>query len=335
MNDLSDGPPNVSFLLYESRSGSTMLASLLDRFSGINVIPENNMVSRILLFPEPITSIKIAKKVFDCIYAEPQFQELGVPRSALMNALLSVDGEIAKPDLAALCIREVLRSMGLSPSKHTLIKSACYESMDVISQHWPSTRYLHIVRDGRAVFNSLRKNRSLFRREVMNSNVVAAASSWQRKVFLTTGRSDTLTLRYEDILKNQQPCIASVLDFLEVPIEGRQAIETCEGYAQRIGASQRDLHINVGTDVKPDRSNAWEHEIEPSVRYAYQELARQGLQQWGYAMEPNFCWIDRFTGRIIIARDSARLPFRYARILLSSMRRPGDLRLRIKRRLQR
>ena len=67
---------NYSLILYDSRSGSTFLSSILNQYSGILMLPETRMPYHILLDKNQVyNSNEKLHNLLDSIYKEKQFLE--------------------------------------------------------------------------------------------------------------------------------------------------------------------------------------------------------------------------------------------------------------------
>lgn len=325
----------LAFLLYESRSGSTMLASNLYRVAGINVMPENNFIPRLLLSNPQVDSPESARRSIDLIYQERQFEELDISKTRFYEAFDSVDGKFTTKELCERCIRVVATELNYDPQNLILIKCACYETMKEIGQIWPETRFVHIVRDGRAVFNSLRSNRSIFRDQPMNDNVVSAALSWSRKVKMTKECKTCLTIRYEDYLRNEPKLTADILEFLEIPPDKRFADDSKGEFSERIGESQRDLHKNVGKASVTSRGEAWRAEMPESLIAAYELIAARALASAEYPLDGKFSFVDRAKGLVVAGIHALKLPLRFARVFWAACLSSNDIKFKVARRLRR
>ncbi|GAN31521.1 sulfotransferase [Candidatus Brocadia sinica JPN1] len=81
---------------------------------------------------------------------------------------------------------------------------------------FPDAKFIHIVRDGRDVFDSWRKMNSF------NDNVAAAALDWRYKLFRIEKsfkkipEENKITIRYEDLLENPENTIKSICSVIGI-----------------------------------------------------------------------------------------------------------------------
>ena len=331
----TDTDPRVSFLLYESRSGSTMLASRLHSLAGLNVVPENGFVPRILFSNIDVDSPTKARSMIDVLYREQQFCELDISRDRLYSAFDDVTELISKKRFLTTCLRVIQDELGFDPTKMTLIKSACYESMGDILKVWPDAKFIHIVRDGRAVFNSLRSNSAMYRKQPMNNNVIAAGRSWSRKVLTTPPTDHCHVILYEKFLSDGEKSVSDLLDFLDIAVDERHEDPSKGSYSKRIGASQTRLHVNVGSEAKVVRGIAWQSELSRSAVAAYELVAGEALEKMGYAPFEKLSRIDRLAAYPVFIWHGLMYPVRMMRLLVETLLSSKDLRYRISRKLRR
>ena len=325
----------LAFLLYDSRSGSTLLSSRLHRIAGLNVIAENNLVSKVLFAPPRVNSPESGRQAVDRLFEDRQLSELGVNRQAFYDAFATTSRQLSKQEFLEQCLQVLFVELRLSPGKVTLIKNACYEGLEEILSMWNTTKFIHIVRDGRGVYNSTRLSKSLFRAQAMNDNVVSAARSWSRKVKAVQHHPACLTIRYEDLLDDEARVITKILEHLEIPTQERGLDRSREEFASKIGNSQRDLHQLVGGEIKKSRGNAWQEELERPLALAYEVLAGKTLVDMNYPLSAEARADERLRVYGLIVWHWLKLPIRTARVAISSLFNSKDFRLKLMRRFRR
>ena len=78
---------NFGFLLYDSRSGSTLLSALINQYDGVTVSREIKYVTQILDWPGDIQSGQDLEKLMDHLYSFVHMEEAGISRSELRKDL--------------------------------------------------------------------------------------------------------------------------------------------------------------------------------------------------------------------------------------------------------
>lgn len=294
---------SLSFLLYDSRSGSTLFASLLNRYRDVAVSHESAFVSNILEYHMPLDTQKDLARLVEFLARETQFRELELDADALLSRLAGLPEPFARKDI----IREIIGFyfQGKDPhATHLVIKHPPYYYIRTLLTMFPETRFIQLVRDGRAVFNSKRQSRSL-NGFSMGSNLFHEAFNWRKCLRLSTAAGgNLLEIRYEDLMQSPEGVLERVLDFLDVPREGRIMTKSQADYYVRIGQAQKHLHKNVSRGVDGSIAHKWKRQLEPVDIYLYERLAGPMLRKYGYeltsaAMKQDLRFKVRVAGRFL------------------------------------
>jgi hypothetical protein len=153
--------------------------------------------------------------------------------------------------------------------------------MDVLWELFPGCRFVHIMRDGRAVATSLRKL------EWGSKNLLALARDWSWRVMLAhkmgrmLGPGYYTEVRYEDLVRAPEQVLRKICAFLEEPFEAGML-----QYHENAGAAmpQDSLKYHQSSVHAPDPSKAdsWRHEMVAADRALFDEVAGDTLRVFGY-----------------------------------------------------
>jgi hypothetical protein len=126
-----------------------------------------------------------------------------------------------------------------------------------LSRLLPDARFVHLVRDGRAVAASV------LPLDWGPSSVYAAARWWAAQLSFglaaaaALGPERVITVRYEDLVSAPEPTLRALRDFLDLP----DVASTATDYqVQRYTARQ---HERVGAPPDPSRVDAWRDVLAP------------------------------------------------------------------------
>ncbi|MFT4680791.1 MAG: hypothetical protein ACI9YU_000623 [Flavobacteriales bacterium] len=266
---------DFGFLLYDSRSGSTLLSALLNQYEGIHVSHEIKYVTQILDYPTEIESADDLEELLDHLFAFVQMKEAGIDRSALRKSLQ------APMDKRAL-IEEVI---GFHFRNHSnefcLIKHAPIRYMDRLKELFPELKYVHIVRDIRGVHASKKKTISTYGRP-MSTNVIKSARYWNQKMQrILMAKAPVHHVRYEDLLTDEEKTLNEVLALLGFNAPVRSG--SVSDYSERIGGSQSSLHSNLAKGVLTSKAESWKKELTPNEIRSLERDCETMLGKWGYA----------------------------------------------------
>jgi hypothetical protein len=271
-----------AFILYDSRSGSTLFAALLNRAAGVSVSLESGFVSTVIRQPAPFVTPAAIDALVEALFAEIQFQELGLSRAKVLECLHALPRPASHRDVIEVLLEAYF---GRTPSVARVVKHAPYFDMDDVLRVLPDATFLHLVRDGRAVYESKRRTRSVSGNAFMQANLIRAALDWRTKAEIASALGErALTLRYEDLIENQEATLSQVFDFLHVSEGGRVLTKSQEDYHQAIGERQRGLHTRAGEKPRSDLSVQWRHTLSRSDALIYELLVGDTLGKYGYPL---------------------------------------------------
>jgi hypothetical protein len=162
--------------------------------------------------------------------------------------------------------------------------------LETISELFPGTRFIHIIRDGRDVVTSLvRKGWADFERahHVWTTHVDIGSQ------FCARFPDSCLEIRYEDLVRDDVAGAKRIFEFLGIPIH-RRVVRFCRKQQRRrslVKKPTRDLRRDIAgsdwglvfatdqklrsMDLLGDHLVRLGYETEPSVRDAKEKLARQ------------------------------------------------------------
>ncbi len=265
---------DFGFLLYDSRSGSTLLSALLNQYEGIYVSHEIKYVSQILDHPTEIQTNDDLEKLLDHLYSFVQMNEAGIDRHALRAQL---DAPMDKRSLIAAIINFQFRD---HQNEFCLIKHAPVRYLDRLKDLFPELKYVHIVRDIRGVHASKKKTISTYGRP-MSTNVIKSARYWNQKMQrILKAKAPVHHVRYEDLVTDEETTLKTVLAHLGMASPVRTG--SVHDYSERIGGTQRSLHGNLAKGVLSSKAQSWKKELTPNEIRALETDCKAMLSQWGY-----------------------------------------------------
>jgi hypothetical protein len=271
------------FLLYDSRSGSTYLSALLNRYKGISVSLESAFVSHIIEYRGEVNRDNIDSIVAH-LQKEVQFRELGLDMDELKYSLMKSENKFTKKSIIQAIVRQYFSKRDPKAACF-IIKHPPYAYLSTVVDLFPDVQFLQIVRDGRAVFNSKRKTTSLSGNK-MTTNPLKAAWDWRLKLKRAEKFNDrTMTVFYEDLIRNQEETLQYILKKFNLSAEEKEITKNQADYFQNIGKAQKGLHQNVAKSPQIDAINNWEHELSKAEIKVYNFINREYLQKYDYQIE--------------------------------------------------
>ncbi|THD24762.1 Tyrosine sulfotransferase [Fasciola hepatica] len=192
------GHQSLVFIGGHPRSGTTLLRVLLDVHPHIRCGPETHLIPRMLNELRALQSGFTQQRLVEAhIYP-------GVIQAAF-RAFIRVLIEQAGPPAPVLCSKDPL----------------AFEQLELLGEIFPGAKFVHMVRDGRAVTDSM-----IRRRIRMTPNKSTAEEVFHRWELITSSILDQclkltlkrcLTVPYEKLVLQPESTMRHILRFLDVP----------------------------------------------------------------------------------------------------------------------
>lgn len=154
---------------------------------------------------------------------------------------------------------------------------------DLLKQHYPAARFIHVIRDPRAVASSL------IRSNVHYSNAYYAARRWLRDVkagleLQEKYPADVLNVRYEDLVSDPETWLRQICAFLQVDFEPGLLAYHRQGTAE-YGKYYEQIHAKLNEPPDPSRIEAWRKHLSPRQMALVESICGDTMQTFGYAKE--------------------------------------------------
>ena len=276
LNKPSRSQSNPIFIVGTQRSGTTLLRLILNAHSQI-AIPEE---ARFLmpLFKQKYLKHGISstsmKTLVSYLSQNDQYKLWNYDPQEFLLQLSQMEsiglGELIDSMFTSFCRSEGKTIWG--------DKSLFFRTIGVLNTLFPEARFIHIVRDGRDVFDSWRKM------DPSKNNASVIALDWSYKIFkieksfsrMPSGH--TFTLRYEDLLEKPEEVIKEVCTFLNVGYEPAMLdfYKTSHFY---IGEHHSDLIFNA---INRSNTAKWHKNLTPLEIKSFNLLAGHYLKKHHY-----------------------------------------------------
>ena len=285
----TDRPP-APFIVGVPRSGTTLLRLMLDAHSELAIPPETHFLPKLFKACEGEGDARA--RVLELLSTHrrwPDF-ELSVDEVA---EHLGGDGPLDAGD-AARAFYEAYAAKQGKPRWGE--KTPQYvKVMGRIAAALPEARFIHLIRDGRAVALSLM--------EVSwgPSTVAEAAELWVELIGSARRKAARLPyyveLRYEDLIADPELVVRRACELAELEFEPAM-LEYHGAAGQRMSAVARDFQPGGGPEVsaeerarqhslvseppKGERAERWRREMDPADVASFEAIAGETLDELGY-----------------------------------------------------
>lgn len=274
----------IGFLTYMSRSGSTLLSRLIhEEISGVCVLPEFRLPAHILSEGNRIlqaTTTDLGK----LIELDYRFPALGLTeqiQTELVNEM------VGKPpnEMIRLVVEAAMKVRG-DNSEFVFVKLDVYGNMiPRIRSVFPSMKLLHIVRDARAVVNSMLSSELPFEQgqNMARSNPLFAAIGWRNfmcniEIASAEMGSSLKEVRYEELVRTPSVVLDDLSDWLGC----RKGNSTKPSKTYIVNDSDKNLHRNVQSEPIEERIVSWRKELTQTQGLLVEWSASKEMKSRGY-----------------------------------------------------
>ncbi len=281
-----DKLPVPLFIVGSGRSGTTLAASLINRFPRVHVAKETGFISRAIGLLEAVGSDRPIDELVRLTNAWLSAESWS--NRASENGFVRFRQEAGLGSNAAAFVRYVWQLDSLRASS----------DLDVIGDNTPAyvwaipklesifgdARYIHMVRDPRDVVASMMDMR------FGGETAVTAALDWQANIgaWLAAERivpaARRMELRYEDLCRNPGAELARVARFLgQEGTSAETALASQPSDADEFGAARaRPHHRRLKTPLTAARIGAYRSRLTESEIAAIESITQPMMAAYGY-----------------------------------------------------
>ncbi|MCF8335415.1 MAG: sulfotransferase [Bacteroidales bacterium] len=277
-----------------ARSGSTLLARELDTLEDVAVGIEEDIPDGLVEGRKVKLNNEADLKIYvDRIFQGKKLRAWNVNKNALMEKIHSNNEFPIYYD----SILKALLSLYFqdNSASHIIHKKGSYHlKIDRVRELFPDSKFIHVGRDPRGIYNSQKKARDSTTGSPMSIRILTFCFQYKHSWNMVGKHKDRdyfRLVRYEDLIDNKAGEIDNLLKYIGV--KNAQYTESND-YFTRIPESQKSLHANVSRDMLVGRKDAWKHELRPYEIYILQKALKKEMREGGYAKEKlGFFKIDR------------------------------------------
>ncbi|MFC1891400.1 sulfotransferase [Thermodesulfobacteriota bacterium] len=278
--------PDPFFIFYDDRSGSTYLSKQLAQNNEICIPPETNFIPNLLLkyTDGKISNYSDLEKAIDLIFQDPKFSDWGISSDKIrsyvssslpvnLNAFIKLVFNIYKQEN-----NETARLIG--------IKKNYLNYVDKVVKVFPDSKYIGLIRDGRAVFNSKKNSIYSVTNKPFETSPRKGARTWIKflKDFDRLEEklpSNSLRIYYEAFINSSLDTMEKVFNFLKVD----SIVKDTEKQNQySIPERYGDMHDNIYKEPLTTRISAWKKDLSGKEIFVYELISHKYLVKEGYEL---------------------------------------------------
>lgn len=293
------GQPPAPFIVGAPRSGTTLLRLMLDAHPALAIPPETYFIPRAAKQYRQVRkqkgSAEARESFYEAVVGHKRWPDFHMDADAFRRRL---DEEA--PDNLGDAVRVFYRLYSEKAGKPQWgDKTPFYvREMALIQRVLPEARFIHIVRDGRAVALSIKD--LWFGPETIED----AADFWTARISEARKQAPQLRhymeVRYEDIVRDREPHLRRICEFLDLPWDER-VLNYHEHVDERIAAelppeeiapdgrvvsTEERLAImeRVSRPPDPTRIDRWKTDMPEDERGRFEAVAGSLLREFGYEL---------------------------------------------------
>ncbi|MBN1572762.1 MAG: sulfotransferase [Deltaproteobacteria bacterium] len=263
------------FIVGCGRSGTTLLRNILNRHSKIAIPLESLFVIDYLTVKDrkPLSTLK------ELIVREHEIGEWGLEITPnMLNDCSTPEGLI---DRIHELYMEKNGKVIWGQKTPRFIRHG-----ELLKTAYPDSRFIHVIRDPRAVVNSLINS------DVHRSNAYYGSFRWNRDV--NQGLSlkkrypeDTLEVRYESLITDPEETLKGICRFIEVNFE-REILDQDKTKTKEYSKFYNKINVKIGQPPDPQRLDAWRSDLSRRQISLIESLCAETMKRLGYAPSANY-----------------------------------------------
>jgi hypothetical protein len=279
------------FITGDSRSGTTFLANILIHHEEIGLAPESRFALRLLdkAGDADLTTTESLAGTLDLIYEEPKFWDWKIDRDDLFRTLQS-RLPLSLADLIRTITVDYCEREFPGCSVWGLKKGDYIHYASRLVEHFPRAKFIHLLRDGRAVFNSKKRAIHSSLGRPLEESPVGAAERWNRFLdaferLLEGHPESVIEVPYEKLVTCPGETLETIFRFLDVKDDPSLTSDAFRPLDPAyVTDRSRHLHPNVGRPPQPERIEAWRKDLSTEEIRAFEMVAGENLLKKGYAL---------------------------------------------------
>lgn len=285
------------FIVGNPRSGTTMFRLMLAAHSKINIPPESEFIVRLYQKYGHIQSFKKEKllNILSDLCGDNAIVNLEEQWQISLSGFDENIERLFGKSYAEFCESLYIfyaHAKGLDGKAMWGDKNNAYGNyVDVLTDLYPQAKFIHIVRDGRAVLSSYQQldiDKNQKYAPLLPKDPVVVAENWVDMVdridrhLQRFASGHYITVRYEDILDDFELSISKVCDFLGVNYEHSMKLFHQVNIKHLMEPVNYSWKENTRKPLDRGKATAWRERLSPNDICRFESVAASKLVQHGY-----------------------------------------------------
>ena len=251
---------------------------MLVKFVGAAIPPETNFITALLskYEKETIDNDSDLKQTIDIIYQDNKFSDWKLDRAEVEDYIERSFPLTIRDLILQICT--LYKQKNYPNSQFFGLKKGVYlTKYRQMKQLFPQAKFVGIVRDGRAVFNSKKHSIYSVTGKPFETDPYRAAKEWCRiygflQEVLQKYPTEIINIQYEKMIEDPDNVIAEIREFFDIS-EVKEFGDKSYVISDRYG----NLHKNVNKKPLEKRITAWQKTLLAEEIYAFESVAYKQL----------------------------------------------------------
>jgi len=289
-------PPPAPFVVGVGRSGTTMLRLMLDAHPEMAVPPETHFLPDVIRACDRGAS---PERVVEILQGSRRWGDIGIPDTEIRRRFASLERWDATRASRAIYLAYAFNKgksrWGDKTPKYSLVMAEIEDAL-------PEARFIHLIRDARAV--ALSRVNMVEGRGEKPPKPAGVAGRWAKRIRQAREQGERLggylEVRYEDLVIETEPTLRRICEFVELEFdpamldyhehaserleEIARDLPDAEGKRKGVVAGEHRLKVHALAKEPPDRGRitSWKTRMSAADQRACEEAAGDLLAELGY-----------------------------------------------------
>jgi hypothetical protein len=289
-------PPPAPFVVGVGRSGTTLLRLMLDAHPQMAVPPETHFIPDVIRACDRGAA---PERVVEILARSRRWADMGISADEIRGRFRALDRFDATSASRAIYLtyaeQHAKPRWGDKTPKYSL-------AMREIEDALPEARFVHLIRDARAV--ALSRVKMVEGRGEKPPNPAGVAGRWAKRIRQARVEGEALggylEVRYEDLVADTERTLREVCEFVDLDFEPvmldyhehaserlaeiARDLPDAEGKRKGVVAGEHRLKVHAMAKEPPslERISSWRTKLSAADRRACEEAAGDLLAELGY-----------------------------------------------------
>ncbi|WP_017297396.1 sulfotransferase family protein [Nodosilinea nodulosa] len=266
------------FLVGCPRSGTTLLQQMLDAHPEVAIAPETHFIRNFWLKREQYGSLESDRAyqlLLQAIVDLPEFAEMELSAPDFIAAAQTL--ERSYKNLFGLVLSQFRQKRAVARVGEKTPNHLLY--MQTLQEFFPEARFIHIIRDPRAVVNSWKKV------PWTTGSIGGDAGVWRR--YMATARQcppadgAIYNLHYEALVSNPEASLKAICQFLGLSFQAAM-LDYYRQDSKGVNVSREPWKGNAVKPVSADSLTRWQQDMTPEEIATVDWVVKDEMMRLGY-----------------------------------------------------